>query len=265
MLIDWFTVVAQAINFLILVALLRWWLYKPVLQVMGRRQQALQEEWSAASTQLEAARASEAAFARKQQELDATRAQRLAELRHDLDRERQRLQAELRQEMASERQAWQRQLAQDLEASQQFLTEAVADQIVLAARQVLGDLANAQLEEQIVAVFCERLARIGPGTLARGGEPATAAVRVRTSFDLPPDQQRRLEDQLGQVLGGRPAVGYERTTELLCGIELRLPGQTVTWSVARYLEGLQERLAEALNIQRNSRDPQQRPSPAAGI
>ena len=37
MLINWFTVVAQIINFLILVGLLRWFLYQPILQVIEKR------------------------------------------------------------------------------------------------------------------------------------------------------------------------------------------------------------------------------------
>ena len=41
MLINWFTVVAQAINFLILVWLLKRFLYKPILQAIDEREKRI--------------------------------------------------------------------------------------------------------------------------------------------------------------------------------------------------------------------------------
>jgi F-type H+-transporting ATPase subunit b len=43
MLIDWFTVAAQAINFLILVWLLKRFLYKPVLNAVDAREKAMRK------------------------------------------------------------------------------------------------------------------------------------------------------------------------------------------------------------------------------
>lgn len=41
MLIDWFTVAAQAVNFLVLVWLLKRFLYKPILGAMDAREQRI--------------------------------------------------------------------------------------------------------------------------------------------------------------------------------------------------------------------------------
>ncbi|MGQ9873571.1 F0F1 ATP synthase subunit B family protein [Leptodesmis sp.] len=48
MLINWFTVFAQVLNFLILVALLQWFLYQPILKVMQKRQTLIAERWQEA-------------------------------------------------------------------------------------------------------------------------------------------------------------------------------------------------------------------------
>ncbi len=46
---DWFTVVAQIINFLILVALLKRFLYGPIIRAMDRREAEIASRMDAAS------------------------------------------------------------------------------------------------------------------------------------------------------------------------------------------------------------------------
>ena len=55
MLIDWFTVGAQAVNFLILVWLLKRFLYKPILKAIDAREKRIAAELADAATQMNAA------------------------------------------------------------------------------------------------------------------------------------------------------------------------------------------------------------------
>ena len=48
MLIDWFTVIAQIINFLVLLLLLRRFLYKPILNAMEERERKVAERLESA-------------------------------------------------------------------------------------------------------------------------------------------------------------------------------------------------------------------------
>jgi F-type H+-transporting ATPase subunit b len=48
MLFDWFTFIAQIINFVILVYLLWRFLYKPITKTMGKRQEELEDRWQKA-------------------------------------------------------------------------------------------------------------------------------------------------------------------------------------------------------------------------
>ena len=56
MLIDWFTVAAQAVNFLILVWLLKRFLYKPILGAMDAREQRIASRLRQAETEKAEAR-----------------------------------------------------------------------------------------------------------------------------------------------------------------------------------------------------------------
>ncbi|MEZ4640979.1 MAG: hypothetical protein R2856_39490 [Caldilineaceae bacterium] len=48
MLIDWFTVIAQIINFVVLLLLLRRFLYGPIIRAMDEREHHIAEELAAA-------------------------------------------------------------------------------------------------------------------------------------------------------------------------------------------------------------------------
>ena len=55
MIIDWYTIMFQIVNFLILVFLLRYFLYGPIIRAMDEREQTImQREEKAAAQKLEA-------------------------------------------------------------------------------------------------------------------------------------------------------------------------------------------------------------------
>ena len=56
MLIDWFTVVAEIVNFLILLWLLKRFLYKPVLNAMDKREATIASRENEATTALQQGR-----------------------------------------------------------------------------------------------------------------------------------------------------------------------------------------------------------------
>ncbi|HQU90423.1 MAG TPA: F0F1 ATP synthase subunit B, partial [Denitromonas sp.] len=71
MLIDWFTVVAQLLNFLILVWLLKRFLYQPVLDAIDAREQRIAKELAQADATRDAAQAEQTHFREQQAALEA--------------------------------------------------------------------------------------------------------------------------------------------------------------------------------------------------
>ena len=248
MLINGFTVFAQILNFLILVALLRWVLYKPILRVMNQRQQQIQERWQGAEQLQAEARQVLADYQRQQQDWDNQRQAQFAAVGAEVEQERQRQMAQLRQEADQQRGDWQADLHQAQAALVHRLGHQVIQQTTAVARQALMDLASADLERQMVAVFCDHL-RCLPAeqhhTLAQALTP-DLPVAVRSSFSLSSDLQQQVINALGAAFGVTPAVEFSTTPDLICGLELRLAGQEVVWSFDIYLTTLEQRLATAL-------------------
>lgn len=260
MLIDPFTTLAQIVNFLILVALLKHFLYGPITRAMNQREQTIAErlQWA---EQKEATAEQEAARLQQMQRDFAThREQRLAELRSHLEEQRLTLLEQTEDEVEAARDRWYRALAREKNSVLRSLRQQTAYQLLQTLRQVLADLANASLEQQVVEVFLTRLRQLPAAeqqrlraALARADD---APVVVGSSFDLPEVAQQTLTDVL-QAIAQRPvpALTFEVDPALNCGLELRAPGYKLAWSLTAYLEALEQRLAAALDEQAREAPP----------
>src|ERR1700685_3195890 len=96
--IDWFTVVAQAVNFLILVWLLKRFLYKPILHAIDEREKGIAAQLSQAEAQKAEAEKVRDDFQHKNEAFEQERAALLKHAADEANAERQRLLDEARKE-----------------------------------------------------------------------------------------------------------------------------------------------------------------------
>jgi len=247
--IDWFTVIAQIVNFLLLVYLLKRFLYGPIVRAMDRREQRVTERLRGADEREENAAREAQAYQQKRKELEERRREALEKAREEAESQRKALLEEARHEIEDQRKRWRDELEREKEAFSREMRTEVALGTVRALRRALGDLAEAQLEEQIVGVFIARLRELDQKEreeLARAVDSTQEPIRVASAFELSKKQRdavrKALEDRLERSLD----LHFAATADVICGIELRTPGSRLAWSVDDYLEELEERVAESL-------------------
>jgi F-type H+-transporting ATPase subunit b len=247
MLIDWFTVVAQAINFVILVWLLKRLLYQPILDAIDAREQRIAAELADAEAAKQNARKEREEFRRKNEEFSRQRDAMLSDVEHELKETRQRLLEEAHQ--AADALSARRQ--EELQREQQKLSSEIgrhAQQEVFAiARKTLHDLADTSLEQCIIHVFLSRLRELNgqakqelSEALSRSPDPA----RVRSSFELPVEQQSAIQQALKRTFSAEIPVQFETAPGIISGIELTASGRQVSWNIADYLKSLESSIIE---------------------
>ena len=91
MLIDWFTVGAQTLNFLVLVWLLKRFLYKPILDGIDAREKRIAMEMANADATKAEAQKEQKEFQHKNEEFEQKRAALLSRATDEAKAERQRL------------------------------------------------------------------------------------------------------------------------------------------------------------------------------
>jgi F-type H+-transporting ATPase subunit b len=246
-LIDWFTVVAQIVNFLILVALLRRFLYGPIIKVMNEREQkiAFQVE-EARQKKLEVEHDAET-LRQKIDEVEQTRQQMFEQAQADLEKWRQEKIGETRAEVDEVRKRWRQSIQQEQEALLSQLRQRTADQVLVIARRALSDLANVDLENQIAASFVEQIQGLEDSVLDELNHALNKSSReiaVSSSFELPPEVRQKIQDVIDRQIGDDCAVHYETTPTKAPGIELKVSGYKVAWSIEAYLDNLEETISQ---------------------
>lgn len=249
MLIDWFTVGAQTLNFLVLVWLLKRFLYKPILHAIDAREQRIAAELADADAKKAEAQKERDAFQQKNEAIDQQRDDLLRKATVEAQAERQRLLDEARQAaeaLSSKRQETLRTEARDL---QQAIRRRTREEVFAITRKALADLAATSLEERLVAVLLQRLQGMDGKTkegFAEALEKNADALIIRSAFDLPAEQQETMHQAINAIFSAETRVQFETAPDLICGIELATNGHKVAWNIADYLLSLEQGVDELL-------------------
>jgi F-type H+-transporting ATPase subunit b len=250
MLIDWFTVVAQGLNFLILVWLMKRFLYQPILRAIDAREQRIASELASAAASKAEAEKEREDFERRNEQFDRERAALLRQAVDTANGERQRLLDEARR--AAETMSMKRQetLRNDFELINQAIARRARQEVFAIARKALGDLAGASLEARMVELFTRRLRELdGPAKaeLAVALEAGAGTAIVRSAFDLPMEQRKEIEKALEESFGGEFHLRFETAPDLISGLELAAKGRKLAWSIEDYLGSLEKSVGELLD------------------
>ena len=250
MLIDPFTVLAQIVNFLILVVLLKHFLYGPITRAMKQREQTIAHQLEQAAQQEAVVQQEADRLRQMQQNFAAHRDQRLTELRSHLQDERLTLLAQAKDEVSQAKNRWYQALEQEKTGVLRRFRQQAVYQLAQTVRRVLTDLADADLEQQVVKLFLTRLRQF-PESEQQGLQQTLiladgAPVVMRSSLPLSDNMQRAIADAVKAVAPHPLTLTFETNPDLGCGIELRIPGYKLDWNLAAYLSNLEQILALTL-------------------
>lgn len=254
-LIDWFTVIAQVINFLILVWLLKRFLYKPILNAVDAREKKVADELKNADAKEAEAQKEKDEFKHKNEEFDQQRNDLLNKAKEDAKAERQRLFEQVRNEASDLRSKQQEALRNEEQLLSQEIGRRTQQEVFNIAQKVLTDLAGTSLEERAVDVFAQNLHNLKDNEkkqLASALSASSSQALIRTAFDLPQAQRDSIQKAIKETLGIETQSRFETAPDLVSGIELIADGQKVAWSIADYLTSLQKSIDELLKEQSRS-------------
>jgi F-type H+-transporting ATPase subunit b len=249
MLIDWFTVGAQAINFLILVWLLKRFFYKPILHAIDEREKRIAKELADADAKKAEAQKARDEFQHKNEEFDKQRADLLSKATDEAKAERQRLLDEARKAADALSAKRLDSISKDAQSLNQAISRRIQQEVFAIARKTLTDLATTSLEERMGEVFTRRLREMNGQAkegLGKALKTASEPALVRSTFDLPTDQRAAIQNSINETFSADIHLRFETSPDLVSGIELTTNGQKVAWSIADYLASLEKGVGELL-------------------
>ncbi|WP_018608037.1 F0F1 ATP synthase subunit delta [Uliginosibacterium gangwonense] len=244
MLIDWFTVGAQTLNFLILVWLMKRFLYQPILHAIAAREKRITDELAAAAAKKAEATQERDTYQRKNAEFDQQRAEMLDKATEDAKAERQRLIAEAHTAIDAMRATHEIALNREQKNLHEEIARYTQREVFAIARKTLGDLAGISLEARICEVFTHRLGTLDAATkqVLAAAVGSSRPVLVRSAFELSAEQRAAILQALQVALAADVHLNFADAPDLISGIELSTAGQKLAWSIADYLASLDEHI-----------------------
>jgi F-type H+-transporting ATPase subunit b len=250
MLNGWFTIVAQAINFLILAWLLKRFLYKPILHAIDEREKGIAAQLAQAEAKKAEAKKDRDDFQHKNEVFDQERTALLKKATDEAEAERQRLLDQARKDADALRAKHQDALRAEQKTLNQDLICWTRKQVFAITRKALTDLAGAGLEERMGDVFVQHVRALtgaAKDQMATAYKTSNHMVSVHSAFDLPTAQQSAIESAVKETFAPDAHVQFETAPELVSGIELSTHGHKIAWSIADYLSTLEKSVGELLH------------------
>lgn len=251
--IDWLTVAAQIVNFLVLVWLLQRFLYAPITKAMRRREERIEERLAEAKAARQEAEDRERELDEKKAELKESEEAILEDARRKAEELRERLESEIKTEMEEKREAWREHLAEEREGFVNTIRRQAGKQLLEITERVLADYADSDVADRIAGTLAARLDTLDPETrdkLAKAASDSEQPALVETGSDLESAAKGKITRAIHEALSTEIDVEYREDPEMVLGVRLTIGDHHVEWSAKRYLQRLDSELAEIIDAGR---------------
>jgi F-type H+-transporting ATPase subunit b len=246
-LIDWFTVIAQAINFLVLIWLLKHFLYAPILSAMDRREKSVADRLKEADRRMAQAESEDEKYREEVLRFEQAKEDRARLVEEEIEKLRKDLLAEARSDAERFRIAWQDAMEREQKDFMNQLKVLVSSEIIRILRMALKDLTDEDLSKALVRVFTRRFDTLNDRDRARCAKMAQEEeIRVESSFDLEDSLKRGLTRVLRSVCGEKAEIKYETDTDMALGILVRIGGLRLSWGTEEYLDALERDVSDVI-------------------
>ncbi|MBU3824900.1 MAG: hypothetical protein H9917_08750 [Candidatus Oceanisphaera merdipullorum] len=233
--IDWITVLAQMANFLLLVWLLKRFLYRPILDGIDARETEIATRMAQAGIAKQQAQTEAALYKAQQAELHERQERLVAEALNDTKQQRDALLREARTKLEQEQADWQRHLSAEREKFNQQLQRNGEQALLTLTRKALHDLADESLEATIVRHVGKRLAPLAGELMAAAG--ATDVAVASTREPLADGEQAQLRSYINKLLP-QLTLSFISNAEQAPGLILQVGGAQVAWTIDSYTDEL---------------------------
>lgn len=248
MLIDSFTIIAQIINFLILVYLLKRFLFNRIIKIMDDRENQITDQMQDAEAAKEAAQKELEEQRRIREELQEKWNEMLTQAKKDAQKKREELVKDARKKIDEEQKNWSGAILKQRTAFLRDLRHLSCEQVCQISRKVLSDLAGEKLENQLIENFLVQLGKLSKKEKAdfvRFINKDERKIWVNSSFQLTREKESEIRKTLEDIINGQVEINFKVSPDLICGIETRTEGKKISWNIEHYLDGLEEQLKKA--------------------
>jgi F-type H+-transporting ATPase subunit b len=244
---SWSTFALQAINFLLLVWLLKRFLFTPVSAIVAQRKAEIVRLQTEAEAARQAAEQSRKDFEQRRAEIDAQRERIIDQARAELNEERSRIIETARADIEKLRSTASKQLDEERERAAGEITERTVQIAVQLASRLLQEFTAPRLDELLLDRVLDYLDRLGiseRAALLDQSPPGNGSVIVITACPLEAEVESKWRAALKQRFGQSQGITFAIDQGLIAGTELKFPHANLCFSWRHALGQAQQELKQ---------------------
>jgi F-type H+-transporting ATPase subunit b len=240
---DWWTLALQTVNVLVLIWILARFFFRPIADIVARRQAEASKLLSDAAAARQAAGDACARADQARTEISAERDRLIAAARKGAAIEQENLRMQVSEEIAKLRRDAEAAIARDRVAAEQAIVARAGDLAVEIAQHLLGRLPPEAALPVFLEGLCRELRALSPEARASfASATVDHPVEVVTTTPLSDEEMGRVRDALTESLGPEIPFTYLSNPALIAGIELHGRSTIVRNSWRADLDRIREEL-----------------------
>jgi F-type H+-transporting ATPase subunit b len=221
--IDWWTLALQTVNVLILIWLLARFLFRPVMDIVIKRQREASKLLDEAAQSRRAAAEASAKAERERAGIAAEREKLIGQAHDAAQQEKQALLAQAAQEIGKRRDEANAAIARSEAAAEAAVIDRASTLAIDVARRLLARFPAPDLVANFIDETCRDLRALPPQVRRSLASVATAEhpIEVVSAMPLSDDNKRRIGATFKEVFGRELPLTFRSDTAIINGIEMQ--------------------------------------------
>lgn len=229
MLINWYVVISQIVNFIIVIAVLRFFLYRPILEKINNRQKKIDDQLQDAASKQKQARELLAEMEKQKKEFELLGEEKKKALREEIDQMRAQLMRQTKEDVASQKTKWIEDFERDQQEAYQEYKKRMVAELFSVLRKSVQSLSNKQLEEAIIDSFIAQIKTEKEKFL-----PMPSHLQLKTALEISNEMRQKIQSAFQQEFGKEISFEFATEPSLIAGMALYIDGKKLSWNFEDY-------------------------------
>ena len=223
--LDWSTFLLEIVNFLILVWILKHFLYKPVISIITQRREHIQKKEDAATALQTEAESLKTQYQNRLTKWETEKKALHTGLHKEIEAERKLLMEQLNQSLEEEKKKAHILIARRAKEETTRNEKLALQQGALFCSRLLSRMAGPELENAIVKITLEELDKLSmeqQQLLQTACSKETAPISIFSAYHLSTANRDLIEKVLHKVIDQKISFVYKQESSLISGLRIRI-------------------------------------------
>lgn len=244
--INWFEIVAQMINFFILLFLLHKLFYKPVTNAMEKRQESITNKQNEADAKMKDAKKLITTYEDKMAGIEEKKKDILENVKQEALEKKEKLIENYKKEAKEKGNEYLNEIEEEKENFLNELRKSLGKNAVQIASNILKIISEDDLKEKVFHSFIEKINSLDEESLSTEIPSDNKDIILISSEGISEVQREQLEKQLKEKIGDFKSISYSVEDNLILGYELKLETLTIHTNIKKYLDEAEKNILNTL-------------------